>query len=62
MWISYLEGEDESVDILKIVPQEVDDLIDRLLFRLQVLVEAGGVHHRHLDENKGLILRVWGSQ
>ena len=47
--IFYLESEDESVDILQIVAEEVDDLIDGLLLRLQVLVEPRGVHHCHLQ-------------
>jgi hypothetical protein len=46
--IFYLESEDESVDVLKIVAQEIDDLVDGLLLRLQVLVKPRGVHHRHL--------------
>ncbi len=45
---SYLESEDESVDVLQIVAQEIDDLVDGLLLRLQVLVKPRGVHHRHL--------------
>jgi hypothetical protein len=31
---SHLESEDESVNILQIVTQKVDDLIDGLLLRL----------------------------
>ena len=52
MWKSGndLECEDESMDVLQIVAEEVDDLIDGLLLRLQVLVEPGRVHHSHLGK------------